>query len=131
MSPRSLYLAQLAERLGPIALENIGYSSTGVSALSAVTSAKPRGTTPPMVNKDVAALGVNPTPQRPVLTSNNPGFSGAIRAGTRWTETRLPTGRPYTTRSGRRSNLTPEGSFEIHVVDLEEATMQTGRVRAY
>ena len=33
VAPESLYLAQLAERLGPRALRNLGYASTGIRAL--------------------------------------------------------------------------------------------------
>jgi hypothetical protein len=127
VAPRSLYLAQLAERLGPQALRNIGYASNTES--------------------EFAAAGVKPPTESRVVPDRTPGADLAlhrpVNAGNVRNRSRefagenAVDGDPATfwaTDDGARRatlELDTEGPLDINTVVLEEATGLTGRVQEY
>jgi hypothetical protein len=126
-APRSLYLAQLAERLGPQALRNIGYASNTES--------------------EFAEAGVKPPPESHIVSDQTPGADLALRrpinAGNVRNRSRefagenAVDGDPSTfwaTDDGARRatlELDSEGPLDINTVVLEEAAGLTGRVQEY
>jgi hypothetical protein len=133
VAPRSLYLTQLAERLGEQALKNIGYASTdpasakdpGVAPASRRHSEKTAG-------KDAGvSLGENLAIDRPVLTSNVRGNNREV-AG--WQALDDDEKTYWATDDGVapvRLELDTEGALEINAIELGEAAGMTGRVQAY
>jgi hypothetical protein len=127
VSPQSLYLAQLSERLGPKAMKNIGYESNSLKEF-------PDKSTPrlPELKADVDdVLGANLALRRPINTTNVRGnkreFGGEKAVdgddNTYWT----------TNDDARRMMLEVdmEGPVEINALDLGEAIGMEGRVQEY
>lgn len=124
VSPQSLYLTQLAERLGPKSVKNLGYASTDVnSAPQSRFASAPRRPEP--------TLGVNLALDRPVLTTNT---RGGEREFAGWQALDNDDKTYWATDDGTttaRLELDTEGSLEINAVELSEATGLTGQVKAY
>jgi hypothetical protein len=130
VSPASLYLAQLAERLGPRALRNIGYASASPgSAAPAPTAATPSA--PPAAAAPAERLGDNLAVDRPVSTSN-------VRADDRrfggWQALDDDDQTYWATDDGvteARLELDTEGALDINALELREAAGALGRVHGY
>jgi hypothetical protein len=123
VTPGSLYLAQLAERLGPRALRNIGYSSAEPASARMTTA---RAETSP-----AGAAPVNLAVDRPVTTSNVRGNDRRV-AG--WQALDDDDGTYWATDDGvthAQLELDTEGALEINAVELKEATGMIGRVQGY
>lgn len=128
VAPQSLYLAQLAARLGPQALKNIGYDSnspaafvhpSSVAGFSAHASAAPRG------------AGTDLGLHRPIDASNvrekSPKYSGenAVDGSpdTWWaTDDGVTTG---------RLEIDLEGAVDIDTVTLAEPAALAGHITSY
>ena len=131
VAPQSLYLAQLAERLGPQALKNIGYGSTRVdSALDKPAGPRNRPGSPAASNAD-AMLGPDLAIDRPVLTSNRRGdrrdFAG-------WQALDGNDQTCWATDDGvvpATLELDTEGAVEINTIAIGEATGTAGQVKRY
>jgi hypothetical protein len=124
VSPESLYLAQLAERLGPRALRAIGYRSASPS--SAPPSPRPHAAT-----EVPGALGTNLALDRPVTTSN---VRGGQRRFAGWQALDDDDATCWATDDAiteARLELDTEGALDVDAVDLGEAAGMTGRVRGY
>jgi hypothetical protein len=127
VTPQSLYLAQLEQRLGPQAIKNIGYDSNTRAALS-----DPSLSRLPDLAKDVdPQLGHDLALHRPIncpnVRNNSRQFAGEKAvdgdASTYWA----------TNDSGGRMTLEvdTEGPLNINAIVIEEADGFTGRVREY
>jgi hypothetical protein len=129
VAPESLYLTQLAERLGPRALRNLGYGSTSPGSALVVPAAHPR----PHAGAEPVGrrLGENLALDRPVTTTN-------VRAGDRrfggWQALDEDDQTYWATDDGvtRASlELDTEGARDINTVELDEAAATAGRVQSY
>jgi hypothetical protein len=123
VAPASLYLAQLAERLGPQALRNIGYASSWTGA--------PLPARPHAAADAPGPLGTNLALDRPVTTSN---VRGGERRFAGWQALDDDDGTYWATDDAvteARLELDTEGALDIDAVDLGEAAGLTGRVRGY
>jgi hypothetical protein len=120
VAPRSLYLAQLEERLGAQALKAIGYGPGSAGILPATVRA---GGTP--------AVPENLALDRPVLTSN---IRGGDRTFAGWQALDNDDATFWATDDGTTRatlELDTEGALEINLVEIAEAAGHTGRVQAY
>jgi hypothetical protein len=131
VTPRSLYLAQLAERLGPRALRNIGYSSVDPASAGS-TPATPRRT-PPRASAagPETLLGENLAVDRPVSTSN---VRGGDRALAGWQALDDDDRTYWATDDAITSaelELDTEGALEVNALELREATGLAGRVQSW
>jgi hypothetical protein len=127
VEPRSLYLAQLAERLGLQALSAIGYSKKAYAALGS----EPVTPLPPFPTDVDPVLGPDLAIHRPVDTSelrgHSPEFGGekALDANpkTYWA----------TDDDSRQVTFIAdlEGPLEINAIVIEEASDHQGQVQAY
>jgi hypothetical protein len=127
VAPQSLYLAQLNERLGPQALENIGYGAGGAD----LSAAKNTPRLPPLSTADDTDLGPDLALHRPVNPGNVRNRSrefGGEKAldndgATYWA----------TDDNARRATLEVdmEGPVDINALVLEEAAGHTGQVQEY
>jgi hypothetical protein len=131
VTPQSLYLAQLAERLGPRALRNMGYSS--VDPASAGTGPATRRRVAPWASAAATGteLGENLAVDRPVSTSN-------VRVGDRalagWQALDDDDRTYWATDDGITSaelELDTEGALEVNALELREATGLGGRVQSW
>jgi hypothetical protein len=125
VAPASLYLTQLAERLGPQALKNIGYASSDPRSASL----------PPASGKPQAATGLsrrdNLALDRPVLTTNT---RGGQREFAGWQALDEDDRTYWATDDGianARLELDTEGAVEINAAELGEAVGMAGRVQSY
>jgi hypothetical protein len=124
VSPESLYLAQLAERLGLRAVRAIGYGSA--SPTSAPPSARPHA-----AGEGPGPLGTNLALDRPVTTSN---VRGGERRFAGWQALDDDDATYWATDDAvteARLELDTEGALDVGAVDLGEAAGMTGRVRGY
>ena len=126
VGPQSLYLAQLAERLGPKSLKNIGYSSPEIKPAERAVQTKwhPIGDVDKTLGSNLALLA-------PVNTSN-------VREGKREFAGEMAVdgdSKTYWAGSDGVDHATLEldmpGPTEINSVVLEEATGLTGHVQEY
>jgi F5/8 type C domain len=126
VAPRSLYLAQVAERLGPQALRNIGYPANNDSAF-----AEKVGRLPVLPSDTDKILGPNLALRRPVNAGNvrdrDPAYSG---------EKALDgDDRTYWATSDGASRATlevdMEGPVEINAAVIGEAAGLDQRVQEY
>lgn len=127
VSPPSLYLAQLEERLGAQAVQNIGYTVDSRDELQDAASVPP-----PEMRYDVdPELGRDLAMYRPVNASN---VRGAARA---YGAEKALDGKPATywavDDSTRKAvfEVDTEGPLDIAAVEICEADGFEGRVRAY
>ncbi len=127
VTPQSLYLAQLEDRLGPQALKNLGYSSN-TESMVANKSVPPL---PPLRTDNDNVLGPDLALHRPVNTSN-------VRGTTREFGGERAVNADSTTYWATNDDVTEadlivdtEGPLEINAVALEEATGLEGRVQEY
>ena len=131
VTPDSLYLAQLAERLGPRALRNLGYSTV---RLRSAPAAKPssRGQAPrASADPTDVGLGDNLAIDRPVSTSN---VRGNDRQFGGWQALDEDDQTYWATDDGvtqARLELDTEGALDINALELREAAGMTGRVQSY
>jgi hypothetical protein len=128
VAPQSLYLAQLAARLGPQALKAIGYER--VDALG-VAPASSRQSATASRNAGTTALGENLALDRPVLTSNT---RGGDRRFAGWQALDRDDATYWATDdgvAGATLELDTEGAIEINALELAEARGFTGRVQGY
>ena len=128
VAPQSLYLTQLAERLGPQALKNIGYPSANIESAHGdadETVLERRAETDKV-------LGPNLALHRPVSTSNvregkQVEFGGEQALDgddkTAW--------RTDDNTAQAKLELDTEGALEINALDLAEAIDALGRVQEY
>ncbi len=126
VAPQSLYLAQLAERLGAQALKNIGYAANTANELADKTLIRLPDLSSDVDNKLGPDLGLH----RPV---NVTGMRGGSRE---FSGEKAVDGDPKTywlAGAGSRASLEAdlEGPVDINTVVLEEATGATGRVQGY
>lgn len=126
VAPQSLYLAQLAERLGRHALANIGYSSNNEAEL-ADNSLQPLPALSTDVDKD---LGPDLALHRPINASRGLDY------GQEFARRNAVDGDPeasWTANDDRRATLEAdmEGPVDINAVLLEEAPDALGQVQAY
>jgi hypothetical protein len=128
VTPASLYLAQLAERLGPKALRNIGYSSADPN--SAAPSAKHA---PPARHADHTekVLGENLAIDRPVSTSNVRGNERRFAGWQALDDDDQTYWATDDATTQARLELDTEGALDINALELREATGMTGRVQQY
>jgi hypothetical protein len=116
--PQSLYLAQLAERLGTGALKNIGYASNTVQMFNN-KQVKPL---PPLPTQTDKVLGANLALHRPVNTSHvrgNPRAFGGEKAVDGSDTTYWATNDDI---SHATLEIDMEGPVEINAITLAEAT---------
>jgi hypothetical protein len=132
VAPRSLYLTQLAERLGPRALKNIGYASAAPATASKPT---PLSTTMRSGHADqttlAADLGANLALDRPVITSNNRNGSREF-AG--WQALDEDDHTAWKTDDGKLPatlEIDTEGALDLDAVELREAAGTRGQVKGY
>ena len=129
VAPESLYLAQLADRLGRRALRNIGYAGTAPRSVLPVTTGG--GGNNPARHASAGALGENLAVDRPVSTSN---VRGKDRRFAGWQALDDDDGTYWATDDGvteARLELDTEGALDINALELREATGMTGRVQGY
>jgi hypothetical protein len=129
VTPESLYLAQLAERLGPRALRNIGYSST--SPRSAAPARTTGGARSPHAAAGEDRFGENLAIDRPVSTSN---VRGDDRRFAGWQALDDDEQTCWATDDGvtqARLELDTEGALDINALELREAAGKLGRVHGY
>jgi hypothetical protein len=131
VTPDSLYLAQLAARLGPRALRNLGYSST--SPKSAAPGKAPATAPSPHASAvpPGAGLGENVALDRPVSTSN---VRGRDRQFAGWRALDDDDRTYWATDDGvthAQLELDTEGALDINALELREAEGKTGRVQVY
>ncbi|HEY7090675.1 MAG TPA: discoidin domain-containing protein [Tepidisphaeraceae bacterium] len=126
VTPQSLYLTQLMERLGPQALKNIGYSSTNVQSGSFDKSP----VRPVRVEAD-KELGRDLAIDRPVTATN-------VREGKRefaaWQALDGDDSTYWATDDGKlpaNLELDTEGGVDTNAVEIAEAAGMTGRVQEY
>ena len=127
--PRSLYLAQLVERLGPQALINIGYTTDGQSMYPEVTYSKLRLSQP----RDVVdkLLGLDFAANKLANTSNvrnNDRAYGGERALDGNSNTYWMTNEGVTKAS---LEIDLEDPAEVNVVEIAEAAGLDQRVQSY
>jgi hypothetical protein len=129
VTPESLYLAQLAERLGPRALRNIGYTSVNPKSAAPLKATSHARNAP--ADKTELALGENLAVDRPVSTTNvraeNRQFAG-WQALDNDDQTYWATDDTVTQA---RLELDTEGAIDINALELREAAGMTGRVQGY
>jgi hypothetical protein len=126
VTPESLYLTQLAERLGPRALRNIGYSSTSPSSARDTPRSSHAAAERPGIG-----LGQNLAVDRPVTTSN---VRRADRRFAGWQALDDDEQTYWATDDGihqAKLELDTEGALDINAVELREAAGMTGRVQDY
>ncbi len=125
VAPQSLYLAQLAERLGAQALKNIGYASNSEAELAD----KSLKHLPPLSVDVDKELGPHLGLHRPINASGSRG-AGREVAGEKAVDGDPKT---YWLAAGSRANLEAdmEGPVDINAIVLEEAEGATGRVQGY
>ncbi len=131
VAPESLYLAQLAERLGTRALRNLGYTSTSLKSGAPVKTAALGAAGPAGPGAPASALGGNLALDRPVTTSN---VRGGERRFAGWQALDDDDGTHWATDDGiseARLELDTEGALDINAVELREAAGMTGRVKGY
>lgn len=127
VSPQSLYLAQLEERLGAGALRNVGYSSNSIGQLTDSTLKR----LPGLRYKVDAELGKDVAMYRPVNASHVRGTTGEFGA-----EKALD-GNPETywaiddSLSAATFEVDMEGPVDVHAVEICEANGFEGRVLEY
>lgn len=129
VAPRSLYLTQLAERLGPPALRAIGYASTDPASGGALAVAPLTDEAPTTAAAD--RLGPNLALDRPVLTSNNRGGSRQF-AG--WQALDEDDRTYWATDDGKTPatlEFDTEGALAINAAELREPAGHLGNVRHY
>jgi hypothetical protein len=127
VSPQSLYLAQLEERLGPQAVRNIGYASNSKEQLRDKTLRK----LPDLVYSNDPELGSNVALYRPVNPSSVRGRKqehGAEKAldgnpATYWAPNDKDTNRTF--------EVDTEGPLDISAAEICEAAGFEGRVQEY
>src|SRR6185312_2355187 len=126
VGPQSLYLAQLAERLGPACLKNIGYSSPEIKPAERTTPTKWHSAGD--VDK---TLGANLAFLAPVNTSN-------VRQGKRELAGEMVAdgdSKTYWAANDGQTNATLEldlpGPTEINSVVLNEPPGLTGQIQEY
>jgi hypothetical protein len=131
VTPESLYLAQLAERLGARALRNIGYSSTSPRSAGTTRATRRRSSPPAASRAPGDLLGENLAVDRPVSTSN-------VRAGDRqlagWQALDDDDRTYWATDDGitkAELELDTEGALEVNALELREASGLGGRVQSY
>jgi hypothetical protein len=131
VTPESLYLAQLAERLGARALRNIGYSSTSPRSAGTTRAGRRPASPPAAALAPGSLLGENLAVDRPVSTSN-------VRAGDRqlagWQALDDDDGTYWATDDAvteAQLELDTEGALEVNALELREATGRSGRVQSY
>jgi hypothetical protein len=130
VTPESLYLAQLAERLGPRALENIGYAPIRKKSAAPVKASGPLPRRPSSAAAE-GPLGENLALDRPVRASN---VRGAARQFGGWQALDDDEQTYWATDDGvtqAQLELDTEGALDINALELREATGMTGRVRGY
>ncbi|HSV15198.1 MAG TPA: discoidin domain-containing protein, partial [Tepidisphaeraceae bacterium] len=127
VTPQSLYLAQLSERLGPQALQAIGYSANDASAF-------PHKTTPPLPEQRAVVdpeLGPNLALHRPVNATSAPESLPAI-SGDRAVD---GDDRTYWSPSMDAKHMTleidTEGPLDINAISLGEARGFESHVQEY
>jgi hypothetical protein len=125
-TPQSLYLTQLAERMGAQALKNIGYSSAEISSAkkSIQSQSERRADVDKVLGRDLAL-------HQPVNTGNMRGgkreFSGEMAVdGNDKTYWATDDGASRAT-----IELDMDGPTEINALALEEASGLTGHVQEY
>jgi len=131
VAPQSLYLTQLAERLGPQALKNLGYTSTDPASAPLGKVAQLERPTADASGAASEGMGENLALDRPVLTSevrgNQREFSGwqALDSDdkTYWATNDSPIKATL--------ELDTEGGLDINTLELREASGLTGQVKAY
>ncbi len=131
VAPRSLYLTQLAERLGPSALKALGYPSADPASAPLENLAALASAAPAVSAASVSDLGVDLALDRPVLTSD-------VRSGKRdfagWQALDNNDQTYWATNDGTKSatlEIDTEGAIEINALALGEAAGLTGQVKAY
>jgi hypothetical protein len=127
VAPQSLYLAQLHERLGQPALNNIGYASNTPSMFTN-KSVKPL---PPLPKDTDPVMGENLALHRPVSASNTRGNT------TQFIPERALDGNP-TTYWATNDNITTatfeldmENPVDVNAVELTEVMELGPRIQAY
>jgi hypothetical protein len=129
VAPASLYLTQLAERLGPQALKNIGYASAdpasaAVSNAAATIKTATAAPTP-------RGLRTNLASDRPVLTTN---VRGGARDFAGWQALDADPHTYWATDdgvAGAQLELDTEGAIDLNAAELVEPEGMTGRVHGY
>jgi hypothetical protein len=120
VTPVSLYLAQLNERLGPAALKNIGYDSPDLTA-----------STEPLAPARAEIAGRDLAMHRPVLASNTRDGKREFAA---WQALDGDDTTYWATDDGKLPaslELDTEGALDINAVEIGEAPGLGGRVRRY
>jgi hypothetical protein len=132
VAPESLYLTQLAERLGPQALKNIGYASTRVDSAPAPKLTWPAG------NSVSASLAKSSALSSPNLALDRPVSASNVRGGSRqfaaWQALDQDDQTYWATDDGvgRASlELDAEGALEVNTVEIAEPEGMAGRVKGY
>lgn len=129
VEPKSLYLAQLAERLGPDALRALGYASTDPAS-----AFRPNPLAPTAENSAAAGSrggSRNLARDRPVLATN---MRGGDRQFAPWLALDDDDQTYWSTDDEAkepRLEFDTEGAVVIDAVELGEAAGQTGRVQAW
>lgn len=129
VAPKSLYLAQLAERLGPEALRAIGYGSTDPASTVRPQPLMPPEATP--VAAESRARSPNLATDRPVLATN---MRGGDRKFAPWLALDDDDGTFWSTDDDAREpqlEFDTEGALLIDAVELGEAAGMAGRVQSW
>ncbi|RPE07982.1 hypothetical protein EGT74_12965 [Chitinophaga lutea] len=117
VTPQSLYLAQLAERLGPQAVKNTGYPNGNYFVRKKVQKL------PPLPRTKDAVMGLNLAQFRPVNTRGNAGGEKAVdgKTATAWTV------------KDQQSflELDLENPVDISAITLSEPAGAEGRILGY
>jgi hypothetical protein len=131
VAPRSLYLTQLADRLGPQALKNIGYTSSD-PASGGTVSVEPIAENSARADRGgIDHLGRNLALDRPVLTSNT---RGGDRRFAGWQALDEDDATCWATDDGKTPatlEIDTEGATVIDAIELREAAGTAGQVKGY
>jgi hypothetical protein len=127
VAPRSLYRAQLAERLGEKAVQAIGYESS--ASVPPASAKKQAGT--PALHQATGLRAENLALDRPVLASNT---RGKKREFAPWQALDHDDATYWATDEGitrATLDLDTEGALEINALEIAEAEGHLGRVQSY
>src|SRR5262249_25115171 len=112
VTPSSLYLAQLGERLGPSALTNIGYDSSGCVDFSLSATPSSRTVTAAAVTRDHAAAAPAPGGH----TAGNLSVSGLPSGATAsFNPDSISDGAGSSTLTVSTSSATPAGTYTLTI----------------
>jgi hypothetical protein len=133
VAPRSLYLTQLAERLGPQALKSIGYASTDPSSAVLPVPLAPLAVDANQASatEPAADLGVNLALDRPVLTNNNRGGSREFAGWQALDNDNATAWKTDDAKVPATLEFDTEGALDINAVELREAAGTIGQVKGY